>query len=317
MAETDYSIELEAPDISAYKAGNTGVDYITTFDSGKPGPHVMLSAVVHGNELCGAITLDFLFRQQIRPLRGRLTLGFMNVAAFHNFQPKSPATSRFVDEDFNRVWTRDVLEGARDSVELRRAREVRPIVDQVDYLLDIHSMQHATVPLMMCGPLEKGMQLARDIGFPRHIVSDVGHAAGKRMRDYAGFGDPASSRNALLVECGQHWQAASAEVAKETALRFLKHCDIVDPDFIAAHLTSDTLPPAQLIQVTEAVTISGNEFQFADNYIGMEIIGQAGTVIGWDDTREVRTPYDNCVLIMPSKRLYQGQTAVRLGRIID
>jgi hypothetical protein len=27
-------IELAAPDISAYAAGNTGLDYITTFDSG-------------------------------------------------------------------------------------------------------------------------------------------------------------------------------------------------------------------------------------------------------------------------------------------
>ena len=54
-------IELIAPDISAYRAGNTGIDYVTTFDSGIAGPHVMVSAVTHGNELCGAVTLDFLF----------------------------------------------------------------------------------------------------------------------------------------------------------------------------------------------------------------------------------------------------------------
>ncbi len=54
----NYPIELIAPDISAYRAGNTGIDYVTTFDSGNAGPHVMISAVTHGNELCGAITLD-------------------------------------------------------------------------------------------------------------------------------------------------------------------------------------------------------------------------------------------------------------------
>jgi predicted deacylase len=117
MTEIAYPIELTAPDISPYKTGNTGIDYISTFASGRPGPHVMLTAVVHGNELCGAIALDFLLKQQVRPKHGKLTLGFMNVAAFHNFNPKSPGTSRFVDEDFNRVWAESVLEGPRDSTE--------------------------------------------------------------------------------------------------------------------------------------------------------------------------------------------------------
>ena len=46
-----HPIELIAPDISAYRAGNTGIDYVTTFDSGIAGPHVMVSAVTHGNGL--------------------------------------------------------------------------------------------------------------------------------------------------------------------------------------------------------------------------------------------------------------------------
>jgi predicted deacylase len=45
------------------------VEYVTRFDSGVPGPHALITALVHGNELCGAIALDFLFRAGIRPLR--------------------------------------------------------------------------------------------------------------------------------------------------------------------------------------------------------------------------------------------------------
>jgi hypothetical protein len=52
-------------------------------------------------------------------------------------------------------------------------------------------------------------------------------------------------------------------------------------------------------------------------FTGLEVIAEAGTLIGWDGDREVRTPYDDCVLVMPSKRLYRGQTAVRLGRFVD
>ena len=46
----------------------------------------------------------------------------------------------------------------------------------------------------------------------------------------------------------------------------------------------------------------------------MELIAQAGTLIAYDGDEEVRTPYDACVLIMPSRRLRKGESAVRYGR---
>jgi predicted deacylase len=317
MSEANYPVNIEAPDISAYRQGNTGVDYVTTFDSGKSGPHVMLSAVVHGNELCGAIALDYLMRHELRPVAGKLTLAFMNVEAFESFDEANPSVSRYVDEDFNRLWTREVLDGDRDSTELRRARAVRPIVEQVDYLLDIHSMQHSTVPLMMCGPLEKGRRLARDLASPEHVVSDAGHAAGRRMRDYEAFADVSSARNALLVECGQHWDPASVSVAKEISLRFLARYQVVGAEFVEAHLTDAAPPRQRVVEVTGPITIETDNFRFTDSFRGMEVIEKKGTLIGWDGATEVRTPYDNCVLIMPSRRLRRGESAVRFGRFTD
>ena len=159
--DLNYSFSIHPPDISAYRAGNTNVDYVHQFDSEKPGPHVMISSVVHGNELSYAIAIDHLLKYEVQSLKGKLTLGFMNVAAFLSFDPENPTFSRFIDEDFNRLWTKDVLEGNRDSVELRRAREVRPILDTVDLLLDIHSMQTTTLPLLVAGPLAKSREFAQ------------------------------------------------------------------------------------------------------------------------------------------------------------
>src|SRR5260221_589516 len=90
------------------------------------------------------------------------------------------------------------------AVELQRARALGPFVEASDFLLDIHSMLEPSPPVMICGPLEKGIRFAFDVGVPRNIVSDTGHSNGTRMRDYGGFGDPANPKNALLVECGQH-----------------------------------------------------------------------------------------------------------------
>jgi hypothetical protein len=122
VSDPAYPIELQAPDITPYKDGNTGIDYATSFDSGRSGPHVMVTAVVHGNEICGAIALDLLFRSGVRPSRGKLTLGFVNVGAYQSFDPDNPTVSRYLDEDFNRLWTAEVLDGPRDSRELTRAR---------------------------------------------------------------------------------------------------------------------------------------------------------------------------------------------------
>ena len=310
-------IELTAPDISAYREGNTGIDYVHSFKSPRPGPHLMISAVVHGNELCGALTLDFLLREQVRPVRGTLTLAFANVAAYHRFDRNAPTESRKVNEDFNRVWDEATLDGARQSVELTRARALRPWLDQVDVLLDIHSMQHPTAPLVLCGPTAKGQALARAIGFPAHVVADEGHAAGRRMRDYAAFSDESSPQNALLIECGQHWARSSQTVSNEMALRFLAHHETVDPAWLARHLGLSAPPPQKVIQITDAITVESEQFSFAQPFVGMEVLPDAGTLLARDGDWEIRTPYDNCVLIMPTRRFTVGQTAVRLGRFVD
>jgi predicted deacylase len=276
---------------------------------------VLVTALVHGNELCGAAALDFLLRANVRPKRGILTLAFCNVEAFGHFDPVRPTASRFIDEDFNRVWSAEVLDGPRRSAELARARVLRPVIAAADFLLDIHSMQHATLPLMLCGPLEKGRAFARAVGYPETIVSDAGHAAGKRMRDYGGFGDADSPKNALLIECGQHWEKASAAVATETLLRFLAHFRMLDEGFLAKHLPKPP-PPQKLIEVTDAITIRSERFRFTVDYKGLEVIPTGGTEIARDGDDSVRTPYDECVLIMPSRRLTKGQTAVRLGRYV-
>jgi predicted deacylase len=311
----EYPVQLQAPDIAAYKAGNTGIDYVTTFEADAPGPHVMISAVVHGNEICGAITLDWLMKLGVRPKRGKLTLGFMNVDAFLRFDAKDPLASRFVDEDFNRLWDVGTLDGPRKSAELRRARQVRPLVDTVDHLLDIHSMQHATGALMLAGPLDKGRKLAEGVGVPEMVVMDEGHAAGRRMRDYAAFRDPKSPKDALLVECGQHWETASEVLAKETALRFLLFTGAVDMDFAGPHLGPE--PPRQkIVEITQPVTIKTDRFRFVSDFRGMEVIPDKGTLLGHDGDEPLVTPHDDCVLIMPSRRLNKGATAVRLGRFI-
>lgn len=308
-------LEITAPDIRPYRKGNTGLEYVTTFDSGKPGPHVILNALTHGNEFCGAHALLWLFAREPVPKRGRLTLCFANWEAYQYFKPSDPYSARFLDEDFNRVWDEKALNGARISRELDRARQLRPLISQADILLDIHSMHQDSPPLMLCGMQDKALALAKQIGVPAFLIRDKGHEAGRRMRDYGAFDLPTSPKVALLVECGQHWLAASVAVAIQTITRLLHVLDLMPRSFFDAAPQSDALPTQRVVTVSTTVTIKSPHFQFQREFRSMEMIPEAGTLIARDGQEEIRTPYPECVLVMPGRQMLPGNSAVRLGRI--
>ena len=323
---THRPIELKAPDITRWRAGNTGVEYVWSFDSDIAGPNVMVQALTHGNEICGAIVLDSaldaLLAQRWQPVRGRLTLAFANIEAYSRWDPDDPDRSRYVDEDYNRVWADDALHGVRDSVELRRARALRPFVDAADFLLDIHSMHEPCKPIMVCGAAgrgaEKAAALARRLRVPEFLLIDTGHPAGLRMIERGPFGDPHDARTAILIECGQHWERAAVDVAFDTLLRFVQLSGVVSPDLAQQELRRIGLTPPlrqRLVRVTEAVVAKSLDFRFEQDFQGLEVIAKAGDPIASDGDEVIRAPYDNTVLVMPSMaHLKVGTTMVRLGR---
>lgn len=303
---------LQPVDITAFRAGNTGVDYVHRLDSGHAGPEVLITALMHGNELCGAHALKHLFEHDVRPRHGALTLAFCNVAAYESYDPERPTASRALDEDMNRLWRDDIIaEGAARSREAERAGALLPFVQRAEWILDIHSMQTGPEALTLCGAHSRGRDLAVRMGLPRFIVSDAGHKAGPRMRDYGPFGAAEGPHTALLIECGQHQEPHAATVAIRAAWRFLEVLEQADAP-------ADVSAPAAeqiFVTVTAPVTIESDDFRFEPVVENLKIIDKAGTLIAHDGDREIRTPYDDCILIMPSKRLYPGQTAVRLGRV--
>jgi predicted deacylase len=307
-------IEYAFPELRKWETGAAA--YIHVRDSGKPGPTVMVTALTHGNEVSGAIVVDALLERGLEPRTGTLILSFGNIEAYHSFDPRMPFKSRMVDEDFNRVWGR--LDQPANTVEMKRALVLKPFVERADFLLDLHSMHDDGVPLMLAGPLDKGAALARKLGAPVDIIRDAGHAAGMRMRDYGGFGDPASPKNALLIETGQHWRASSVTVAKDVAARFLEATGIVEAGDLPSDWKQKPPPSQRVVEVTHAIATKRGNFVATRHYEGQEIVAKAGTVLGHDDGEPVTTPYDNCVLVMPSSNrpLRGGVTVVRLGRLV-
>ena len=312
--------DLPAPDLSAWRAGNTGTEGVWHFDSGLPGRQVLVSALIHGNELCGAWALKGLLESGLRPQAGSLTLMFCNLAAFDRFDPANHDAARFVEQDMNRQWSDERMDAA-DSLERRRCAALRPFVARADWLLDLHSMHEPCAPLLLTGVQPRNLALAKQMAAPEHIVIDAGHQDGTRMRDYGRFGLPdaqAGDSRSLLVECGFHGDPASRAVAQDQCLRFIAAAGIVDGAELARLLPGWRLtdaPRQWALQVTGPVVAKNERFTFTEAFTGLEVIARAGTVIGDNDGEPVTTPYDDCVLVMPSTRQARaGVSVVRFAR---
>jgi len=305
---------LSAPALGAWRSGNTGAEGVWSFRADEPGPHVLVTALVHGNELCGAWAVLGALEAALRPRRGILTFAFCNLAAFDRFDPAKPYDSRFVDEDINRVWG-DGLGQRRATVEHSRALALRPFVEAADRLLDLHSMSEDGPPVVLTGVLARNVALARELGAPEHVIVDAGHAQGRRMRDHGRFADPGSDALALLLECGQHGELASRDVALDGLARFLVASGCLWQQDVPAAWWRPRPSAQRVFRVTDAITAKTTNVRFAERWRTGQTIAEAGTVLGWDDGEPLRTPYADCLLVMPSLRnLKPGVTVVRLAR---
>ncbi len=303
-----FAVEFAVPDLRPWLGGNCGIPGVWSFTAAAPGPHLALVALTHGNEIAGAAVLAQMLGSGLRPVRGRLSLIFANTNAFLAFDPENPTATRYLDEDLNRLWGEDRLQSPRDSREMRRVRELLPVIESVDVLVDLHSMLWASDPLILAADNEGAIRLGQSLGTPRVTVADPGHIAGRRLVDHAHFTKPGGSAAAVLVEAGQHWEAATITAMATTARRALGLYGIAGP-------APAPLPePPLLARVTETVTATSHNFVFVRDFRGGEIIPEAGTVIAQDGAREIRTPHDNCLLVMPTPIAPRGHTAVRLAR---
>ena len=317
---TPLQFDLPCPDISMWRQGNTGTEGVWHFDSGQPGRHVLISALIHGNELCGAWALKGLLEAGIRPAAGRLTLMLANLGAFEHFDPANHDASRFVDEDMNRQWLDERIAEPR-TLERQRVAALAPWVQQADWVLDLHSMHERGAPLLLTGMHPRNLQLARQLANPVHIVVDAGHKDGVRMRDYGRFGlpdDQAPETRSLLIECGFHGDLASRDVARDLSIRFLEVSGVLSASALQAALPGWRQADAAVqwaLEVTGPVVARSEKFRFTEPFTGLECIPKAGTVIGDNDGEVVTTPYDDCVLVMPSVRQARaGVTVVRFAR---
>jgi predicted deacylase len=303
-------------DLSAYRRGNTGIDYVHRFTSGRPGPHVLVNALTHGNELCGMVAATHLLDSGVRPRIGTLTVSFANVAAYESFDPARPADSRQLVHNMNRIWSDAWLDGDEDSPELRRARAMRPAVAAADHILDIHSVTADVPPFWVYPQSDSNAAAALAIGRPGvHLVMPQGLRSGTPLIQHGRHGSAGFHGVGLVVECGGDFLRRSADVATNAALDFLAHFGLIDR---AEHAEGPNRAPQpqprqQRFELIHVWVIKTPHFRFPVPLKGFETFAR-GELIAIDGGEEVRAPCDDCTVLMPATQTLPGREGIYLTR---
>ncbi|MDB5874367.1 MAG: succinylglutamate desuccinylase/aspartoacylase family protein [Ramlibacter sp.] len=311
MNQTLPVLEIVQQNLSSYRKGNTGVDYVHRFESGKPGPHVLINALTHGNEVCGMVAATHLLDRGVRPKIGTLTVSFANVEAYDAFDPAQPFANRQLVHNLNRIWSPEWLDGGEDSPELRRARILRPVVAAADHILDIHSTAHAVEPFWVYPGYARNGEAALAIGKPDvHLVMPAGMNTGTPLIQHGRHGEEDGNGVALVAECGQHFLRATADLATDVTLRFLAHFGLIDRDPAAP-----APGPQRRFELLATPLIKTESFRFVRPVVGMETFAK-GELIATDGADEIRSLCDGCTIFMPARSPIVGREAVYLTRPI-
>ena len=306
------ALEVLPRDLSAYRQGNVGVDYVHRFESGLPGPHVLINALTHGNEICGMAAATHLLDTGVRPKIGTLTVSFANVAAYESFDIEQPFESRQLVHNMNRIWSAEWLDGAEQSPELIRARAMRAVVDAADHILDIHSTSQDVLPFWVYPSYARNGTVAQALGLPPvHLVMPQGLGSGTPLIQYGRHGsDGPGPGVALVVECGQHFRQSASDLAIAVTLDFLAHFGLIEP-------RADRAPvqPQRRFELLETHMVHTTEFRFERPLVGFETF-EAGELIATDGDRRIVAPCDDCTIFMPTRAPIVGREAVYLTRPI-
>ena len=306
---TSQAFEVLPRDLTAYRAGNVGVDHVHRFNSGRPGPHVLINALTHGNEFCGMVAATHLLDTGVRPLIGTLTVSFANLAAYETFDTARPFDSRQLVHNLNRIWSSAWLDGPDDSPELQRARALRPVVAAADHVLDIHSTSQPVQPFWVYPQFDRNGTAALAMGEPAvHLVMPQGLGSGTPLIQHGVHGTPGHHGVALVAECGQHFLQSSADRAIRVAMGFLAHFGLLAP------LPGRAAPVAhQRYGLLQTCMVTHADFRFARPLVGFETFAP-GELIASQGPDQIHAPAGGCTVLMPTREPIIGREAVYLSR---
>lgn len=276
------------------------------YDGMAPGPRLIVTAAVHGNEVCGTLAIhrlvDDLDHGRVVITRGRLTLvPVTNALAYRRGRREG-------ERNLNRALGPTA---APSQFEDHVANWLCPLLAEHEALLDLHSFQAPGRAFAMVGPRDnqgdvepfanaaKEEALARRLGVDRLVDGWLGTYARGVARRRAAAGPAAATLDldprygvgtteymrsqggwALTLECGQHEDPQSPLVAYRAVRHTLAHLGLTDEPAPAP------VAPIEALSIREVVDKVDPADSFSRAWTSFDRV-EAGEVIGTRANGEV------------------------------
>jgi predicted deacylase len=258
------------------------------FDSGKPGPRLLILGAIHGNEICGTIALARL-RLELETGIVELNAGSLAMAPICN-----PAAyrigRRYVEANLNRIIARSQ---PQDYPEQAYAHQVMDLIDSCEVLLDLHSNHAGNGAYAMMDydtPFNRSLAMALELpdwvtGWPAIYADQPELNAGDTVQ-YA----HETGKHGILIECGRHDDPLAPLVAYDCCLKTLAHLGM---DETAETLTA--VPPR--VHQATMVIVKERPGRLAKPWRDLDPV-EAGDVLAiYDDGERLLSPVTGTVIL--------------------
>lgn len=305
----------------------------------RPGPRLIVTGAVHGNETCGTRAIERLLQAldsgSLRLQRGVLTaIPIVNPLAYRKGEREG-------DRNLNRNLRPSVIP---QDFEDRIGLALCPWLDAHDVLLDLHSFNAVGPPFVMLGPrnnngplepfaheaaesalaaalgparmvegwlstyalgLQRRAQRPSDGSRRESLIQDPHYGVGttEYMRSRGGYG--------VTLECGQHQDPNAPEVAWLAILRTLALLGMIAAAGVDLH---QPVEAPELLQLYEVIDRDHVDDCFAQAWVSFDAI-EKGQLIGTrHDGTQVVAP-DAGRIVFPNAKAQPGQEWFYLARV--
>lgn len=259
----------------------------------KPGKKLAIFAGVHGNEKAGVFAMEKLIKN-LEIENGEVYFVYANPKAIEK-------DVRYTEKNLNRCFLKDSGGG---SYEEKRAKELMPILDECDALLDLHASNNKeATPFIICGEDCKEIASIFDFG----IVSFGwdGIEAGATDGYMYNQGKPG-----LCLECGSVYQSEeNADLAYNSSLQFLNYFGAISKQVEYSKKSQ------KIVKVYKAAKKKSENFSFVKDFADFEEL-PAGEVFAQDEETEYIAGEGECI-IFPNSNKKIGDEVFVLGKYLS
>ncbi len=259
-----------------------------------PGPTLGIMVMTHGNEPAGLAAVYGLLEQSALASQlkaGTVYLILNNLAAGQRYFEEASDLSftahyRFIDQDMNRMpaFIDGKLPG--DSSELHRVRELLPIYQSLDAVIDLHSTSAASAPMLI--EIDIGSEPLQIPGVEIMLRGILEHLNGKALVSLC------NKANGYVLECGSHEAPDSLLIAQQAVWRLLEKLGMVSPRPHSSH-------PLAIYSIYRAVIFPDESYRLEHMLSSFEFL-PAGTLLAQGAGEPIIVDRDSWV-IMPPPRL--------------